>query len=64
MDSRLLDSKSVLGILVVLVLLKMLSDVQSLLDKVIQVLWDLGGKTFLSEESLDFLSSQESDLWN
>lgn len=40
----------------------MLSDVKGLLDEVIKVLRDLGSKTFLSEHSLDFLSSQESDL--
>ena len=40
----------------------MFSDVKSLLNQVVEVLRDLGGKTLLSEESLDFLSSQESDL--
>ena len=40
----------------------MLSDVKGLLDEVVEVLRDLGSKTFLSEHSLDFLSSQESDL--
>ncbi len=40
----------------------MLSDVKGLLDEVVEVLRDFGSKTFLSEHSLDFLSSQESDL--
>ncbi len=64
MDSGLLDGESVLGILVALVLLHVLSDVKSLLDQVVKVLGDLGGKSLFSEDSLDLLSSQESDLWN
>lgn len=64
MDSGLLDGESVLGILVALVLLHVLSDVKSLLDQVVKVLGDLGSKSLFSEDSLDLLSSQESDLWN
>jgi hypothetical protein len=31
---------------------------------VVKVLGDLGSKSLFSEDSLDLLSSQESDLWN
>lgn len=62
MNSRLLDGKSVLGIFVTLVLLKMLSDVQSLLDQMIKILWDFSSKSFFSKKSLNFLSTQESHL--
>ena len=62
MDSRLFDSKSIFSILVIFALFQVLSDVKGLLDEVVEVLRDFGSKTFLSEHSLDFLSSQESDL--
>lgn len=64
MNSRLLNGKSVFGILIILVFLKMLSNIESFLNKVIEILWDLSSKSFLSEDSLNLLSSQESHLRN
>lgn len=63
-DSRLFDGESVLGVLVVSVLLKMLSDGESFLDQMIQVFGNLGGQSMLFENSLDFLSRQKSHLSN
>ena len=55
-DSRLFDSQSVLGVLVISVLLQVLSYGERFLDQVIQVLGNLRSQSILLENSLYFVS--------
>ena len=42
----------------------MLPDVNSLLDKVVEVLWDLGSEAISVQDSENFCSSDPLDLWD
>lgn len=46
MDPGLDENETELGVLVLAVALKVLSDGDGLLDQHVQVLWDLGGEAF------------------
>eukprot|EP00354_Favella_ehrenbergii_P011133 CAMPEP_0170450546 /NCGR_PEP_ID=MMETSP0123-20130129/43_1 /TAXON_ID=182087 /ORGANISM="Favella ehrenbergii, Strain Fehren 1" /LENGTH=136 /DNA_ID=CAMNT_0010711857 /DNA_START=209 /DNA_END=621 /DNA_ORIENTATION=- len=56
-DARLNKNESELGALVRSELLEVLSDLQGLLDQVVQVFGDLGGQTGLLQDSEDFAAS-------
>ena len=62
MNSALDQNQSVLGIFVLSVLFQMFSDSHGLLDKVIQIFWDLAGQTFSSQNSQNLRSRQMFDL--
>lgn len=64
MDSRLFNSKSIFGIFITFILLEMFSDIKSLLNQMIKIFRDFSSESFFSEDSLDFLSCQKSDLRN
>jgi hypothetical protein len=42
----------------------MFSDIDSLLDQVVQVLWNLWGQAILLQDSENFVTSDTFDLWN
>lgn len=62
MDTGLDENEAELGVLVLSVALEVLAHVDGLLDKVVEVLGDLGGKTVGLEDSKDLVSSGELDL--
>ena len=64
MDTRLDHNESELGGYVLSELLQMLSDLEGLLDEVVEVLGDLGGKTRLLQDSEDFASRDALHLWD
>ena len=64
MDSALSQDKSEFGVLISAALLKMLSNVDSLLDEVVKVLWDLRGEATLLQDSEDFASGDALHLRN
>ena len=61
-DSGFDKNESELGISVLSVLFKMLSDGDGLLDEVVKIFGDLGSATVLLEDSEDLSTSEESDL--
>ena len=61
-DSGFDKNKSELGILVLPVPLKMLSDGDSLLDKIVAILWKSWGHSLSFQDTEDFVSSDKSDL--
>ncbi len=63
-DSALDENKSELAVLVLSVSLQVLSNVDSLLDQVVEVLGDLGGETVLLQNSEDLVSGHSLDLGN
>lgn len=63
-DSRFDQNQSKLGVLVLSVSLKVLSDRDSLLDKEVQVLWDLWGKTVRLEDSHNLVTGDNLGLRN
>lgn len=63
-DSRFDQNQSELGVLVLSVSLKVLSDRDSLLDKEVQVLWDLWSKTVGLENSHDLVTGDNLGLRN
>ena len=62
MDSGLDQNQSELGVLVLSVSLQVLSDGDSLLDQVVQVLWDLWSQTVRLQDSHDLVTSDETGL--
>jgi hypothetical protein len=63
-DTRLDENQTELGVLVLAVLLKMLADVHSLLDKEVEILWELRGKTGDLEDTKDLVTSDRHNLWD
>ena len=61
-DSALGQNESEFGILVLSALLQVLSDVNSLLDQMVEVFWDLWGEALLLQDSEDFASSDRFNL--
>ena len=61
-DSRFDENESVLGVLILSVLFKMLSDGKSLLDQEVKIFRKRGSATVLLEDSEDLLTSEESNL--
>ena len=57
MDAGLDENESELGALILAELLQMLPDLESLLDEMVEVLGDLGGKTGLLQDSENFAAS-------
>ena len=57
MDSGFDENESELSVLILSVSLQVLSDVDCLLDEVVEVLWNFGGKSVLLEDSEDLLTS-------
>ena len=64
MDPAFLEVESELTIKVFLILFQVLSHANSLFNKMVQVLRDLWCNSFLLEDSLDFSTSKEPDLWD
>jgi len=61
-DSRLDENKSVLGVLILSVLFKMLSDGESLLNQEVKIFGKRGSTAVLLEDSENLLTSEESNL--
>jgi len=61
-DTGLVEDQSKLGVLVLVVLLQVLTDGDSLLDKVVQVLRDRRGELLGLEDTEDLGSGDVSDL--
>jgi hypothetical protein len=61
-DSGLDKNQAELGVLVLSVLLQVLTDLDSLLDKHVQILWDLRSQTVGLEDTNDLLASDRLDL--
>ena len=61
-DSGFDQNQSELGVLVLSVALQVLSDLDSLLDKHVKVLWDFRGKTVSLKDANNLLSSDGLDL--
>ncbi len=51
MDSTLNKNESELAVLILSVSLQVLSNVDSLLDEVVEILWDFWGETVLLQDS-------------
>ena len=64
MDTGLDHNESELGGYVLSELLQMLSDLEGLLDEVVEVLGDFGGETRLLQDSEDFASRDALHLWD
>ena len=64
MDSALDEDESELAVLVLSVSLQVLSNVDSLLDQVVEVLGDLRGETVLLQDSEDLVSGDSLNLRN
>ena len=64
MDSGLDENESEFAVLISSLLLDMLSDVDSLLDKMVKIFWNGGGDSGNLEDSEDFGSSDTFDLWD
>lgn len=62
MDPRLDENEAELGVSVLAVPLEVLSDRDGLLNQVVEVLGDLGGKTSALEDTEDLVTSNETDL--
>jgi hypothetical protein len=61
-DTRLNENKTELGVLVLTVLLQMLTDLDGLLDKHVQILGDFGSKAVGLEDADNLLSSDGAHL--
>lgn len=57
-DPGLDENETELGVLVLAVALKVLSDGDGLLDQHVQVLWDLGGEAFFFYKTISLCQSQ------
>ena len=64
MDSALGQNESEFGVFVSSAFLKMLSDIDSLLDKMVKVFWDLWSEASLLQDSEDFASGDALHLRN
>lgn len=64
MDSGLNQNQSELGVLVLSVSLQVLSNGDSLLDQVVQVLWNSRSQTVRLQNSENLVTSDESSLSN
>jgi len=64
MDTALNQNETELGILILAVPLQMLPDLDSLLDKHVQILWDFRCETVGLEDTDNLLSSNRLDLCN
>ena len=62
MDSALNKNESELGVLVLPVSLKMLSDGDGLLDQIVAVLGQSGGHALAFQDTEDLVASNETDL--
>ena len=62
MNSAFNKNESELAILILSISLKMLPDVDSLLDKVVEILWNFGGETVFLQDSEDLASSDALNL--
>lgn len=62
MDSGLDQNQSELGVLVLSVLLQVLSDVDSLLDQEVEILWKLWGETVRLQDSENLVTGDDLDL--
>ena len=62
MDSALDEDESELAVLILSVSLQVLSIVDSLLDQVVEIFRDLGGKTVLLQDSEDLVSGDSLNL--
>jgi hypothetical protein len=63
-DPRFDQNQSELGVLILAVAIQMLTDLNSLLDKHVKILGDLGGKSIGLEDANNLLSSDRLDLGN
>jgi hypothetical protein len=63
-DSGFDQNQTELGVLILAVAIQMLTDLDSLLDKHVQILWDLGGKSIGLKDADNLLSSDRLDLGN
>ena len=64
MDSALDEDESELSVLVLSVPLQVLSHVDSLLDKLVEVLGNLRGEAILLQDSEDLVSGNSLYLWD
>ncbi len=62
MNSAFNKNESELAILILSISLKMLPDVDSLLDEVVEILWNFGGETVFLQDSEDLASSDALNL--
>ena len=62
MDSALNEDESELTVLIFSVSLQVLSNVDSLLDEVVQVLWNFRGKSVLLQDSENLVTSNSLNL--
>ena len=62
MDLGLDENEPKLGVLVLAAPLQVLADGDSFLDKEVDVLWKVGGKTLPLEDTQDLVASHETDL--
>ena len=62
MNTRLDADKSELGVGILSLLLQVLANLDSLLDEVVEVFGDLGGKTRLLQDSEDFATGDAFNL--
>jgi len=62
MDTRLDKNQTELGVLVLTVALKMLTNLYSLLDKHVKILWNLWSKSVSLKDTYDLLSSYRLNL--
>jgi len=64
MNTRLDENQTELAISILSILLQMTADVNSLLDQMIQILWQLGGQTGGFEDSENLVAGDLRDLWD
>ena len=64
MDSALDENESELAVLILSVSLQVLSNVDSLLDQVVEVLWDLRSEAVLLQDSEDLVAGDSLNLGN
>ena len=62
MDSRLNKNQTEFAVLVLAVALQMLADGNSLLDQVVEILWDVWLQTKSLHDTEDFVAADETDL--
>jgi len=63
-DSALDENESELAVLILSVSLQVLSNVDSLLDQVVEVLWDLRSEAVLLQDSEDLVAGDSLNLGN
>jgi len=63
-DARLDENQAVLAVSVLALLLKMLADIDGLLDEVVEILGELGGKAVGLEDADNLAAGDRADLGN